>query len=300
MHLKPSKLHIGLRTVKTVAAVIISMLLVEIYGTSSSKLIFAMLGAMAAMQPTFNESVESSLTQIVGVLFGALMGVLLSLLPWNSFICAGIGIMLVIILYNIFHIRFSPGLPCYMVVMICTTPDVLPFSYALGRVWDTAIGLVVGMLINTLVFPYDNSRRIRATAESLDKLIIDFLEDMFDGDDHLPGPEQMSRQIDIMDRQLAIFSNQKLVLRLRRQKEELELFRSCEGKARELVAQMEVLSRMEQIGRLDAENHQALLDCGAVLPPCCAFDTPGEMDVVANYHVRQILRLRAELMDALK
>ncbi len=28
-----------------------------------------------------------------------------------------------------------------------------PIRYALGRIWDTAIGLSVGMAINMLVFP---------------------------------------------------------------------------------------------------------------------------------------------------
>ena len=48
---KHKRIHIGLRTAKTAAAVIISMLIVELYGATSSKLIFAMLGAMAASIP---------------------------------------------------------------------------------------------------------------------------------------------------------------------------------------------------------------------------------------------------------
>ena len=42
------KIPIGLRTVKTAVAVIIAMLVVDLLGTTDSKLIFAMLGAMAA------------------------------------------------------------------------------------------------------------------------------------------------------------------------------------------------------------------------------------------------------------
>ena len=57
------RFQIGLRTIKTAVAVIISMLLVAHLGTSSSKLIFAMLGAMAAVQPNFKSSLESCLTQ---------------------------------------------------------------------------------------------------------------------------------------------------------------------------------------------------------------------------------------------
>ena len=294
------RLRIGLRTVKTAAAVIISMLLVDRLGTSASKLIFAMLGAMAAVQPTFKESVSSCLTQIVGVLFGAVAGVLLRLLPGNHLIAVGIGIVLVITLYNSLRIPYSPSLPCFVVVMVCITPDVQPMTYALERIWETAIGLAVGMAINTLVFPYDNSRRIRATVESLDKVLIQFLEELFDGDDELPDAALMQKAIDVMDRELQLFANQKLILRLRRQQEELENFRLCENKARELVARMEVLSQMEQLGRLNEENRRRLMACGANIRDERPLDSVMEKDVVTNYHVRQILRLRRELLDALK
>ena len=294
------RLRIGLRTVKTAAAVIISMLLVDRLGTSASKLIFAMLGAMAAVQPTFKESVSSCLTQIVGVLFGAVAGVLLRLLPGNHLVAVGIGIVLVITLYNSLRIPYSPSLPCFVVVMVCITPDVQPMTYAIERIWETTIGLAVGMAINTLVFPYDNSRRIRATAESLDRVLIQFLEELFDGDDELPDAVLMRKAIDVMDRELQLFANQKLILRLRRQREELENFRLCENKARELVARMEVLSQMDRPGRLNEENRRRLQACGANIRDERPLDSVMEKDVVTNYHVRQILTRRRELLDALK
>ena len=294
------KIPIGLRTLKTAVAVILSMVIVDFYGATTSKLIFAMLGAMAAVQPTFKESVESCLSQIIGVLFGAMAGLVLGWLPLPDLVAAGIGIILVITLYNALRIRFSPSLACFMVVMICTTPDIQPMMHACGRVWDTTIGLGVGMLINTLVFPYDNSRMIHATVESLDKELIFFLEETFDGDDILPDVDQMMKKIDTMRRQLNIFSNQRLVLRLRRQKEQLEISRLCEKKARELLARMEVLSHMGRPGRLSDENRRRLLACGADIRDSRALDSVLERDVVTNYHVRQILRLRQDLLEALK
>ena len=300
MKIKPPKLHIGLRTIKTVAAVILSMVIVDYYGTTTSKLIFAMLGAMAAVQPTFKESLESCLTQIVGVLFGALVGVLLMALPIHSLAATGIGIILVITLYNTMGIRFSPSLPCLIVVTLCNTPDIQPFTYALGRIWDSAIGLTIGMLINTLVFPYDNSRQIRSTVESLDRALIEFLEEMFDGDEIIPDAEKMAAQVTAMASQLSVFSNQKLLLNLRRQKQELEKFRLCEGKARALLAQMEVLIRMGRPGRLNDENRRRLTACGANIRDERPLDSVLERDVVTNYHVSQILTLRRELLEALK
>ena len=297
---KRFRIHIGLRTIKTAAAVIISMMVVESYGATASKLIFAMLGAMAVVQPTFKESVESCLTQIFGVLFGAVAGVLLLALPGPDLVAAGIGIVLVITLYNAFGIRFSPSLSCLIVVTVCITPDIQPMSYALGRIWDTAIGLCVGMIINSLIFPYDNSNKIRALVESLDGELLRFLEELFDGDEVLPDSEKMTMKINDFARQMQIFSNQKLVTRLRRQREELAAFQLCEMKARALLAQMEVLSQMGRPGRLNDENRRRLLACGAVIRDERTLDSVLERDVVTNYHVSRILTLRREMLDILK
>ena len=294
------KIHIGLRTVKTAVAVIIAMYLVDHLGTTPSKLIFAMLGAMAAVQPTFRESLESCLTQIVGVLFGAVSGVALMSAQLPHLVAAGIGIILVITLYNSLRIRFSPSLACIIVVTICITPDSRPIPDALGRIWDTAIGLGVGMAVNTLIFPYDNSNQIRTLIEGLDKEILRFLEDMFDGDDILPDVSQMTDQIDSMARQLTIFTNQRLVLRLRRQREQLERFRHCEGDARELLARMEVLSRMGRPGRLNDENRQRLKHLGADIRDKRNYKNPQERDIVTNYHVRQILTLRQDMLETIQ
>lgn len=299
MKKKLTRFPVGLRTLKTALAVILSMLIVDSYGATTSKLIFAMLGAMAAVQPTFKESLESCMTQILGVVFGALMGILLLAFQVPPLAATGIGIILVITLYNAFGIPYSPGIPCLIVVTLCTTPEVEPVVYALGRIWDSAIGLGVGMLINTLVFPYDNSRQIRQTLASLDRELLRFLEELCDGDDILPDAEEMSHRIGDMERQLRIFSNQKLILNLRRQRHQLEVFRQCEGKAKVLVARMEVLSRMEEPGILNRENRQHLRECGARVGDERELVMIREIDVVMNYHIRQILLLRQELMDAL-
>lgn len=200
------RFHVGLRTIKTAAAIIVSMVIVDQYGSSASKLIFAMLGAMSVVQPTFKASVEACLSQILGVICGALAGVLFLQLPISHLTAIWIGVILIITAYNSLHITISPSLPCFILVMVCTTPDIVPLQYAAGRIWDTAIGLGVGMVINVLVFPYDNSRKIRDTIESLDRDLIAFLEDMFDGDDILPDADKISGTISRLEMQLTIFA----------------------------------------------------------------------------------------------
>lgn len=300
MKKKHTRFRIGLRTVKTAVAVMLAMVIVDSYGATTSKLIFAVLGAMDAVQPTFKASLKACRTQIVGVLMGALIGVMLLQLPINHVLAAGIGIVVVITLYNTLGIRFSPSLPCIIVVTMCTTPDIAPLTYAFGRIWDTMIGMSVGTVINMIVFPYDNSRQIRSTAESLDRELILFLEELFDGDDVMPDEKKMTEQVNDMAHQLEIFSNQRLLLHRKRQEKELKSFEICAGKAQELLARMAILSRMDTPGRLNEENRKLLQACGAQIRDERPLDNLQERDVVTNYHVAQILKLRQELLQALR
>jgi len=298
MRKKHIKIHIGLRTIKTAVAVIAAMAVVDALGATTSPLIFAMLGAMSAMEPTFKDSLEACVVQTASVLLGALASIVLLALKLPMLATTGIGIILVITFFNVCRIRFSPSLACLIVVTLCTADAAQPLMYAARRIWDTAIGMIIGMGVNTLIFPYDNSNQIRTLLVSLDQEVIRFLEDVFDGDDVLPDVDKMTGKIDDMARQLKIFGNQRLVLHLKRQKAELEQFQQCEGMARELLARMEVLSRMGRPGRLNDENRQRLKTCGAEIRDRRTLKNPQERDIVTNYHVRQILSLRAELLGA--
>lgn len=297
--MKRRKIHVGLRTVKTAVAIIIAMVLVEPYGATSSRLILAMLGAMAAVQPTFKESLESCVTQTAGVIFGAAAGVILVALPTGPLTSVLIGIIFVITVYNLLPDAFSPSLPCFILVMVCTDAEMAPIPYALGRIWDTAIGLTIGMAVNMLIFPYDNGRQIRETVDGLDQDLLRFLEDMFDGDGRLPGADAMNRRIAALESQLSIFANQRVLLHMGRRKRELERYKACEYKARKLVSHLEVLSQLDRPGRLSEDNRRRLAACGARVEDARALDSVMEKDVVTNFHVAQILTLRHELLETL-
>ena len=297
MKLTLEKIHIGRRTIKTVVAVVIAMLVAEYFGTTSSRLIFAMMGAMEAVRPTFKESVEAVLSQFIGIVVGALAAVLLHTLPIPYIISAGIGILIVIVFYNMLKLPYSPSLACFIVVMVCTTSDVHPLLYALGRIWDSAIGLAVGMLINVLVFPYDNSKKIRQAVQNLDVELILFLEDIFDGDNNLPDAELLEKKLADIAYQLSIFSNQVLPFHKARQKEKLKLFRMCEGRARRLVSHLEVLCAMDVPGQLNDENLAQLRAGGANIVEQPELTEWTDKDTITNYHVAQILALRKELLS---
>ena len=296
---KWSKFRIGPRTLKTALAVTLSIIMVSFYGSSTSNLIFATIGALSAMGATFKESLQSCFSQIAGVLFGVVAGGLLLSMHMPPLLASGIGIIIVITFYNLLRLRFSPTLACIIVVTICHISGVTPFVYASERIWDTAIGLIIGMLINLFIYPYDNSKQIRNTIQRLDKELILYLEDMFDGDENLPNINKMLNSLDEIDQGLKIFSDQKLLFHLRKQKKDLSSLLDCETKARQLVNHLEILSALPFPGVLNPYNKERLERNGATIKDQRIPSEPTEMDIITNYHVSQVLILRRELLNAL-
>lgn len=297
---KWSRLRIGPRTLKTALAVTLSIVMVSFYGSSTSNLIFATIGALSAMGATFRESLESCFSQIAGVLFGVLAGVLLLSMHMPTLLASGIGVIIVITFYNLLRLKISPTLACIVVVTICNLTTTTPFVYALERIWDTAIGLFIGMLINLFIFPYDNSKQIRNTIHRLDKELILYLQDMFDGDENLPNVNKMVTSLDEIDHGLKIFSDQKLLYRRKKQRNDLTSLLDCEEKARQLVIHLEILSDLPFPGVLNLYNRERLERNGAKIKDQRIPAEPTELDVVTNFHVSQVLNLRRELINALR
>ena len=297
---KWSRLRIGPRTLKTALAVTLSIIMVSFYGSSTSNLIFATIGALSAMGATFKESLESCFSQIAGVLFGVLAGVLLLSMHMPPLLASGIGVIIVITFYNFLRLKISPTLACIIVVTICNMTDNTPLVYATERIWDTAIGLFIGMLINLFIFPYDNSKQIRNTIYRLDKELILYLEDMFDGDDNLPNVNKMEASLDEINHGLKIFSDQKLLYRRKKQRHDLDSLWNCEEKARQLVIHLEILSALPFPGILNLYNRERLERNSAKIKDQRIPSEPTELDVVTNFHVSQVLNLRRELINALR
>lgn len=290
---------IGLRTLKSAIAVTIALGVVEHYGATGSKLIFALIGALSAMEPTFKGAIRNCLTQICGVAFGAMFGIWMRHLPIDEIYIIGAGVLLIITVYQLLHLTISPALPCIVLVTVCTTPISSTLLYATGRLWDTTIGLGIGLAVNMLFFPYNNSRQIKRAIRSLDEEVVRFLEDFFDGDDHLPDVEEMRKKIREIDRQLVIFSDQRL-WRRKRQKKELDRFHACEDMAARLVSELEALSHMPRAGRLTGVVKQRLVNSGCRMMDERTIDVPDEWDIVTNYHVGRILSLRRKLREVLQ
>lgn len=142
---------IGLRTVKTIIAVILSSLFMEyVLGQTP---FFACIGAVVAMERTISQSVKAAIIRNVGTLTGGLIGIAVSSFTENVFFMAA-GLVPFIWINNALGRKDSivPGAIVYFAVFFLNTMDGA-WVYGLTRIFGTFVGTLIALAVNALVFP---------------------------------------------------------------------------------------------------------------------------------------------------
>jgi len=154
--------RIGMRVIKTVAAVTICLIVAWLIGSRDS-LPIAAIAAIAAMQTTQSDTLRTGIFRFLGTLIGGLFGILAvysgSMLPLSvaaQFIVI-IPVALLINLYvcNLLRMQESCSISCVVTVIVASqltvgAPYYELFGYTFIRLRDTLIGVVIATLINML------------------------------------------------------------------------------------------------------------------------------------------------------
>ena len=158
---------IGYRSLKTVLAVSISLVISWVLGRGSG--FYGANAAIVCMQPTHKQTIWSGVYRVLGTLVGGLFGyILLTIQPSIPNYAESMYLVL-IPLFSIVVIGFCALIGQYetismslLVFLSIATNFTLNIpntvSYVIGRVIDTSIGIVVAMTINYYVFPYKEQK----------------------------------------------------------------------------------------------------------------------------------------------
>lgn len=160
-HAQAFRFHIGMRNVKTALAATTCAFLYAFFDRNPT---FACIGAIFGMGSDFKDSRYSGGNRLFGTIVGGLLGMLLfyiyvqvypqptSNFTYFLFILLFIGIILMVC---ICQTLFIPGAIQPAGVVLCiilfNTPVEQYISYPLNRILDTAIGVIIGILINLLI-----------------------------------------------------------------------------------------------------------------------------------------------------
>ncbi len=172
------ELHIGMRNIKTAIAVFISMLVFEGFKLAYSALpesggawlgfvsfvlnrgdpTFACVASVVVMQSTVEGSVKLGKSRIWGTTFGGIFGITLLWLDNHFFnrsfslLFIFIGIVFLIAFCNYFNRKLSVSIAIItLLIIMISNNNSSPYIYAFNRMFDTSIGVVVSLCVNSFV-----------------------------------------------------------------------------------------------------------------------------------------------------
>lgn len=148
-------LKIGMRTTKTVLAVIITLIIAELFNLKSP--ILAGVAAIMTMESSVSESVLVGKNRVYGTILGALIGLMTSYLLFETYILnyifVAIGLVLLISICNYFGWDKATKMAMVVFLVIILGTDKNKFNYALNRTIDTMVGVIIGTGINFSIRP---------------------------------------------------------------------------------------------------------------------------------------------------
>lgn len=145
---------LGLRNIKTAAAVFLCIILLN----KSS--IFATVASVICMQDTVENSVKMGKTRLIGTLIGGLLGILfLSFvqhfnLHYLTSVITAVGVMTSIYICNFVGRPPASSISSIVLISIMLAPaGNNAILYATNRTIETAIGIVIAILVNKYLDP---------------------------------------------------------------------------------------------------------------------------------------------------
>lgn len=158
---KHFRFHVGMRNIKTAIAATLCALLYAFFDRNPT---FACIGAIFGMGSDFKDSKRSGGNRLFGTIIGGLIGMGLFFIyvqyypePTSNFRfmlfeLLFIGILLMVLVCQFFVI---PGAIQPAGVVLCiilfNTPVDAYITYPLNRIFDTAIGVLIGIAVNILM-----------------------------------------------------------------------------------------------------------------------------------------------------
>lgn len=157
MNLKIKNLpKIGLRNLKTALSVLACILLFELFNRELP--FYACIAAVICTGDSVENSVLAGKNRLIGTLIGGLYGIVFIFLephiPIPAAVLISIGIVVVIYTGVILKKQPSISISCVVFLAIMTNlKGGVTYIYAINRIVDTAIGIVIAVLVNKYFNP---------------------------------------------------------------------------------------------------------------------------------------------------
>ncbi|MGL5244327.1 MAG: FUSC family protein [Sarcina sp.] len=155
---------IGARNLKTALAAFICIIIFQVLNKPSA--FFACIAAMMCMQDTFENSIKMGKNRMIGTLIGGFIGLIITFLSIKLgsselvyAILTALGTIASIYLCVLSKAKGAVNSACIVTFAILTNiKGVASYGYAINRIIDTFIGVIVGILVNRHIYPYSKDK----------------------------------------------------------------------------------------------------------------------------------------------
>jgi len=162
---------IGLRTIKTGIAVILTttLALTPIIGNPFN----ATMGTILSMQNTVSNSFRTGRERVIGTIIGALIGFLFIFFERYTPPFIGLAIITIIVVCGFLKISHATLITITLCLLIIFNPNrgyngLL--NYTFFRALDTAIGVIIGALVNRFIAPPNHLKSLITELEAIHTL----------------------------------------------------------------------------------------------------------------------------------
>lgn len=168
-HATPFSMYIGMRTIKTVMAVLLSGI---ICWSINQTPLFSMFACILCSQNNTDSTIKSAYNRVMGTIIGGIYAVIIVQITWWCNISQNSLLYYIIISLTILPVICTTlyikkptitALSCLVLVAVTLTEfsviDMNPLSFTIWRIINTLIGVVV-LVVLELIFPYHPDKNI--------------------------------------------------------------------------------------------------------------------------------------------
>lgn len=275
-----------MRTIKTALAVSICIIISNLFNVTSA--FYAVIAAIISMGNTVSYSYKNGLNRIKGTVLGALVGLLFSLIKPGDVILAGMGIVIIIYLCNVFKWNTAITIACTVFCVILTNLNGRnPLQYSVFRTLDTLLGIVVSIVVNYTIFPPKIHENIHKSYLELRNNIFELCKE------GILNPENMDlkllkKYIDNLEK--SIKQHDEEFESAKKSVELLEDYRNFLEECKKIFIYFEVISTMTEEFQLNGENRERLKEVFSYVEDHKdSIEIQGTENIVYNYNVSKIM-----------
>ena len=287
---------IGMRTIKTVIAVVLTLEISKYLNINSP--ILAGIAAIMTMETSVSESFSAGKFRMFGTVLGALIAIILLSVSPANFITTAIGLVVIIYICNLLNWQDAVKMAMIVfLVIIVEYEEGYRVLYALNRTIDTFIGVIVGTTINYFIRPPKIDIKIHSIVENIYIKVMDYIEELVWG----MGEIELNKfkiEIDyIQENYETLKEDLKFKVSI---DQNLIYYEDVFELVQNIHSHLRVIKLIDRKIYIDKRNKKLLEEMFQKDIPKIEYQEKEEIDIIYNYHLRKVISDLKQVKDWLE